>query len=407
MTTTETVRRYLIYFGIFIAVVVLLQICLNSLKRSPIVPGGDDPELLNAYKQAGEGLELITPPSLTTTSITISERSTPIFNVDNQFTQPSYQALNLYKVEQPRERFGTETKAKDIAEKFGFKNLEPERLNSGASTTNDKGLLVWRQNSKLYKYNKVTQELDYSNSFAVPKGSEALFNNNETALKDEAKKLIDRLALNRSSLDFTTMQLDYLNRKGSTTFNVATSPNTAEYLKIRVYRRLEAASLKVNEKGEVPNEIKGKAEPISANVVSENHQAAPLEIIIAGNGAALSLEQLYSAKFTDWNILTDTPIVYPALTPAEAWEQVKQGRGSLQELVEFGFDRLQTGKAADKEVLSFTANYLEVELAYLEYNDWQGYLFPIYIFKGRAKLSNSPSQDNANFVFYAYAIKPK
>lgn len=368
-----------------------------------MIPGGLGGAKDNPYLEIKDGPAKIVAPSLTENSIAISSRSTPIFNVDNKFTAPNYTALNVYKIEEPREKFGTETKAEDIARRFGLSEVEPLRSSTGRG--DEKGLLTWRQGSKLLKYDKLRQEIDYNNTFAIPKGTENQFINDETTLRDQAQKLIAQLALNRSKLDFSTMRIEYLNRKGSSSFNVATSPNTADYISVRVYRRLEAASLKKDDEGNVLEQYRGKYEAIAANVVTQNYQTAPLELILAGdNGRELRIEQVYSAKFIDWSIEAQ-PILYQSITPEEAWEQVKQGKGSLQEVVEFGFDRLQTGRTPDKEILSFTANYQEVELAYIEHSEWKGYFYPIYIFKGRAKLSNSPNQDNANFIFYAYAIK--
>jgi hypothetical protein len=395
MTTTSKVRKYAIYFGIFVVAVIILQICLGIVSNF----GGKDESDPSSpkfypYKEVDNAFGSFSLPDLP--SIAISSRSTPEFSVDSDFDIPIYKGVNLYKIEQPRERFATQTKAKDIAQKIGF---------SGEPLSNDT-ILRWKTSTATLEYDKITQELEFINTYALPQGNEGLFSNDEESIKKDAIDLIEDIGLNRPNLNLEVdaITIDYLNLEDEQ-FKQATSPGTAGYIKINVFRKFELASLKTNDKGEVDSNIEKEYAPVLAKAVVEDYQSAPLEIIIAGSTERLDKANLYRIHFIDWT-LEDEAGVYEILTPEQAWENVKQGKGSLQELVEFGFDRFTTGKEKNKEVLSFTAQYLETEMAYLEVEEWQGYFYPIYIFKGRAKLANSPNQDNANFVFYAYAIDP-
>lgn len=394
ITTTETVKKYLIYFGIFILVVILLQFCLNSVQRGGGLPGGGSGEDgIKPFKEAtAEVAELGTPPDLP--SVAISSKSDLLFNVDNNFQELQFDAVNVYKIEQPRERFATETKAEDIAERFGFES-RPQR--QGA----DRSILKWQDGTRELTYDKVKQELNFNNFSIYPNRGE-VFTRDEASLGQDGARLIENLGLNRPNLDLGNIKINYLTRVGSRFEE--TSPGTATFVMIRAYRSLEGASLKTDADGEPLSALERDYEPLNFDVVYEDYLSAPLEIIIAASDR-MEADDIYSVRYIDWNIEPD-PQTYKIITPAEAWENVKAGKGSLQLLNEFGFDPFQTGKRPGKEVLSFTANYLETEVAYLETNEWHGYFYPIYIFRGRAKLSNSPNQDNADFVFYAYAIQP-
>lgn len=394
MTTTETARKYLIYFGIFLLVVILLQFCLNALSSAGGGGGenGEGEEVNSAaYREATAELnELGSLPDLP--SIPLSSRSDIIFNVDNNFQSKQFPAVNIYAVEQPRERFATETKAEDIAERFGFTN-EPSREGE------DESVLRWTEGRRIFTYDKVKKEANYTNLFVLPQNNS--ITRDEETLISEATRLIDDLGFNRPDINLETTEIVYL-RRSSNNFE-ETSPGNATYLQITAHRSLEAASLKTDDDGRLLD-IAREEEPIMVNTYTEDYQSAPIEIIIAAPEDRLEVEDIYSANFIDWNIEED-PGAYNYLSPEEAWQNVTEGKGSLQELVEFGFDRFSTGKDSGKEVISFTANYLDTELAYLETEEWSGYLYPIYIFRGRAKLTNSPNQDNADFVFYAYAVE--
>ncbi len=54
------------------------------------------------------------------------------------------------------------------------------------------------------------------------------------------------------------------------------------------------------------------------------------------------------------------------------------------------------------EVSRFRATATETELAYFEPNIWEGYVYPIYIFRGKAELVSGKTAD---FVFYVDAIR--
>lgn len=395
LTTTEQTRKYLLYFGIFIVVVILLQICMNIIGGLGGGNNSSESDDFTAYKQADETFGKLTLPAIP--SLPISKNSNPSFEVDSDFVELPYEAVNVYQIEQPRERFVTQTKAKSIAAKIGFER-EPRIEDS---------LLTWRGNDATLTYDKITQQISFTNPFARPTGGPGVFSNDLIVTQNDAVDLVSDIGLNRPGLNLepASVEINYLNREGQT-FTEATSPTTASYVRINVYRTLELASLKIDDNGNIPDNILDEYDPISARVVTENYQAAPMEIIVAGSEDGLLVENMYSLNFTDWNILNE-PGVYKVLSPDEAWENVKQGKGSLQEITEFGFDRFETGREANKDVLSFTAQYLQTEVAYLEPDEWTGYFYPIYIFKGRARLANSPNQDNADFIFYTYAINPE
>lgn len=408
--TNDLVKKYGVYFGVLIIVVILLQLCLNFINS--FGGAGIIEEDFYPFRPvtAEENREDIVLPEIE--SISISNSSNPIFNVDRSFDELGYNGVNLFAIEEPTEKFTTETKAKDIAAKFGF-----------AGEFNPEGnKLVWTQRQRFFEFDKVTQELSFSNPFVRPDNNG--FSNNEDQLKAEAEDLVRSLGLGRPDLNSESPRLSYLNRIGGGEFESANSPATAEFLQIDVYRNVEAVSLA---REDLTGDIIDGAdqfEPVRAQVYAQGFYNAPLTIIIASGERGLEIEKLFSVSFSDWEILDQTdprqlvegelapdetynqflPPVYPILTPEEAWAKVAAGEGSLVYLNEDGDNEYREATESGKEVISFTADYLQTDLAYLETDEWEEYLFPIYIFRGNAKLAGSPDVDNAKFVFYVHAL---
>jgi hypothetical protein len=387
ITATQTARKYLLYFAIFVVVVLLLQFCLNSLgaifaRR----PGGA--AAVYPYTDINSGFGGITLPAMT--SIPISAKSTPIFSVDNNLPEYQFKGINVYKIEEPRDKFGSEDIAADVARRMRF-TTAPQR---------DGTKLVWTDGQRRLEFEKVRQEWSYFNAGAAPEARFGSFSSDPVSYRAQASSLVKQLGLDRTFTDYETAEVDYLVKRGNSFVN-ATSPNTAQYIKIRIYRKFKSTELKPDLK-----ELYKKDYPeLSSRSVKDNYFTAPLEVITtAETSTRLTIDDVYSIKFIDWEF-NPAPAVYEIMTAKEAWEKVQAGQGALKELSEIGFNRYERGQLPNQEVLAFTANYQQVELAYLEPDVWGGYIYPVYIFRGRAKLSNSPNQDNADFVFYVSALK--
>lgn len=383
---TRSVRRYLIYFVIFVVVVLLIQFC-GGLAQNLLKGRNTTAQIYKLPDYRFGEIKLINMSNLA-----ISPKSQPTFSVDNVLPNPGHRSVNVYRIEEPRERFGIEDVAKDVAKRFGF------TANFARDEAANK--LVWVQAGKRLEFDKVKVSWSYTNSGVKLPGRYGVFNSAPIEYRKQVGELAGRLGIPENVFNYNTTEVDYLIRKGSS-YVEASSANTAEYIKLRVYRQFESVSLAPGQSATATQK------PQVSKVYKDDYFSAPLEIILTSNNEKnLNIDLIVKVSFTNW-LFSKEVGSYDLLTPAEAWENIKAGKGALKELTEFGFNRYEVGRLPNQEVLAFTANYQQVNLAYLEPDTWSGYIYPIYIFKGRAKLANSPDQPNADFVFYTNALKDK
>jgi len=388
ITTTSVVKRYLIYFGIFAVVVIVLQVCINFI--GGLATSRTTTPNNYAYTDPDYSFGTLTLPAISGISISATPKAT--YSADNILPQYPYATVNVYKVNEPREIFGSEDIGNDLATRFGFKT----------NFTRDGNKLVWNENNRKLIYDKVNETISFSNPGIVPDVVDK-FNADPAYYQQQAAALIANLNLARSNLDLKNIEIEYLERANNS-FIIAKSPNTAQYLKIKVHRTFDAVSAKADAQG---NPLVTGATNIAATSYVNDILSSALTIIAVNNQAqSLSPDVLESVNFTDWEF-NPVPGVYNLLTADQAWANIKNNQGSLKQLIEFGYNPYLVGQLNGQQVISFTANYQKVTLAYLEPDKWTGYIYPIYIFYGHARLANSPSVDNADFIYYTYALDPK
>jgi hypothetical protein len=475
--TTRTVRKYILFFVILIIVIIVLQLILNALPQNVDLgtggtngTGTDLASLAQLYQTPAQNLEPLVPPDLE--NIPLSESSDPLFNVVDMLPEIPFTSVNVYKVEEPRERFGSEDIAKDIAENFGFNDGSNDSFSRNTANTE----LTWQDEtgSKQLTYSKTTFEWTFKSKFpqsSAPKKidleNEGLENTEESITayhKDIANSIVEDLAMNRKQIDFDLTQIDYLEKEGGQYIN-ASSPSTAEYIKAKLYRSFDAISLKTSknptenisqegdsadsqeshsadsqegdfadsqeshtnkttlqeilnldenaenaQSAENAENTENYQTPIIAKTVSMDYLSAPMELIFkAGFKDQISLDSLVYFNFKDWKFEdgADQATAYRLISPQAAWEKVKQRKGGIRLLSDNRLDNAyKYGTTPDQNVISFNAENNSFELAYLEPANWTGYIYPIYIFRGQAKLASSGEEDSADFVIYVYAYEP-
>lgn len=392
LSTTESVRKYLKYFAIFAVVVIVAQICLSTItsntQRAAITAGN------RFYSEIDNKFGVVAEPAIPRLSISGS----PVYSVDNILPSPVDGGVNVYKIAQPVEEYDSEGNAVAVARNFGFTSTHIP----GAD-----GQLTWAENGRTLNYNKVSQKWSYRNTALNPPAEFTGFSDDVSIYQKQAASLVSSLGFKVPNLDLENIGIEYLTKRGNS-FVDANSPTTARFLKIKVYRKFVAQSLKTDAAGKPLPEIPKELKSISANVYTGNYLfGAPFDLIVtAGKNGQLSREFVYSLDFNNW-VFEKAPGVYKLLTPTEAWAKVGEGKGYLRSLAEMGRRKLEVGTIEGQEVLGFTASYQQLELAYIEPEVWTesgGYLVPIYIFRGKARLANSPTVDNADFVYYVNAL---
>jgi len=399
VTTTEKVKKILIGFAIFAVVVILGRACIDVVGRLTTPAAVTATEQI--YLASNDKFGPLTPLPLT--SLTTLNGDTTEFLSDNAFNSLPFQAVNTYKIEEPRERFQAEDDAAKISNAFDFET-RPTRTDTSAERK-----LIWNEKGRQLEINKITGSYIYSNPTIEAPAPSGNFDNDKDYI-DQAYSLGSRLGVpGFGAFTADNVRIDFLNAQGNS-YVSSISPSTASYMKIRYYRKFAIASLAKDSDLDSYQASNGKTySNVPARELIDNYLSAPLEIVVAGNGSQNPFVQqrVIYLRYNDWYFKPEKG-VYSIYSPTEAWDQVKTGKGALKELLEDGFNRYQNGQLKGQEVLRYVAEYQKVEIAYLEPNTWstnQDYLMPIYIFKGRARLASSPEADNAEFTIITPAIK--
>jgi len=114
------------------------------------------------------------------------------------------------------------------------------------------------------------------------------------------------------------------------------------------------------------------------------------------SGLKPEINNILYLSYTMWEINKEKVETYPLRPVAEAWEEVKKGRGVAEVLLQ-GTSPLDPYTPLTLKTVSIR----KVELAYFDDPLWQKYLQPIYVFTGSAKTDNGK---DTTFVTYTSAI---
>lgn len=114
------------------------------------------------------------------------------------------------------------------------------------------------------------------------------------------------------------------------------------------------------------------------------------------SGIEPEINNILYISYTVWEMDKEKVETYPLRPVSSAWEEVKQGKGVAELLIE-GSSPLDPYTPPSLETVSIRS----VDLAYLDDSSWQRYLQPIYVFSGSAKTVDGKK---ANFTAYRPAI---
>ncbi len=384
---TNKVRKFIVVFLLLILVFIgydtfsgLAQgepeTALNEANRFYMSP---DRALGDIPKPVIKGIEIDTDNSV----------SFSIESVHSNFTDAAY----VYAIEKPRQKLNSFEDALESAEILGFVSDSFEEIGDNN--------VKWQadSNTKSLTYNKVLQTWQMTtayfsnvNALAPKKMSEDI---NDYA--GRIVNLVNRMGFTSKGLTNGKAEIKFARIGVDGEFVDVDNSNEAEYVSIDLFRELPFSDLKPSAERPVLQTGQEEPEPVIANVYTSDSRFGQFHVI--GSNQMQDFEKdVFELKFN--NIDYGNSGKYLIITPDEAWTKVQRGEGALVELMTQGENYFAERKS--ENVQRYIADARRTEIGYFEPETWDGFVYPIYIFHGRAELENGRQ---ASFTFYVDAIK--
>jgi len=404
-----TGRKIILGFVIF-AVLVIVWDGISKLFVS--APGGNSVQF-SYYIPADLALKNV--PPILIDPIKINESTKPNYSIDrinNQLISKFPDTAYVYKVEEPREKLTTVEDAVVTAGKLGFKSecisadqYFEENIKADRCTyQDDQYTWVGSEGTKTLRFNKTTQLWDLSTDY---------FNNIDVKTLGNLNDYINIGASIVGNLDFSNNSalsgpyVEYvpadLNNAGA--FFKPERDTQARFVFVEVYRNLLLAQPKTKvDLEKITNDkaiLSAIPAPLFGNVYGSDPRSGAVRLIVGNNGSKVDRD-IFSLKFTDFEYSTRgvTKGVYPIINLTEAWAKAQSNKGFLVYLLPENGNPLETyGNLA---VRSFIADATRTTLGYYERDTWNGFVSPIFIFKGRAVLEDGRQ---ASFTIFVDALK--
>ena len=191
-------------------------------------------------------------------------------------------------------------------------------------------------------------------------------------------------------------------------FLVADSQSEADFVRVDFFRynqlvRLteeEVELLAAYQQDEIKLDPEDIPEPIYTTMKSEDISKSNIYIIIRGSSLN-KVGHIYEIGYSFWAIDEKATETYYTRSPAEAWEDVKNGRAYLRSLVS------KEGEPYKEYVPINVAQFLvyDISMVLLETKEYQEYLQPVYMIRGEARSKGNSGKPDLDFVFLTSGIK--
>ncbi len=418
-TTTRNFRKLVIFFLVLAVVILILQFCANNFPNLSNDTTTVD-RLSTSYATTDEKLgnlqELNLPP-LTKVEYAGSPRFT-----GGELLSNLKIPVQVYKQLEPKESFGSEDIANDIAGRFGI-------TSSSSRSGPNQEILSWQDAGQSLEYNRFSRALNYRNT-QVAGNLEQNANVTSEQVINSARSILNQLGLNRSNFAFAQAEVDFLLQSGSS-FSSASRPEIANFAKVKIGYAAQlrfttsdirtarlaltnptttatpgslsqfninpatdiTSTLSIDISNLLPTTTRpanstttnSSAQPLATNsnptslndatsaarlgnflqttapIVLDNTLTAPVEIIFR-LGGNLGQENIVSLNFSELRL--EDMGTYRALTAREAWAKAEQ-EGHLKELFARGADRYLTSAIPNREVEEFQVDYRDVKITYI------------------------------------------
>jgi hypothetical protein len=385
--TAGNLRR-VILIAIVAMVVILALDTAGKFLNSRYNPFNEIPSF---YLDANGLLGNIPEPNIP--SLAIADSSNPTFTIEGAFGSFPNTGL-VYAINQPRLTLDTTDNAESTATALGF---------TAQYTTIGEDTLRWQNPSETrsLSFQQLTKTWEMRTQYFFDAVAQLPKQVNTAAnfYENKVSQVLSRLGFDEQNIRENEVIISYSELGVNGLFTKPLEARNADYVSIDVYRQLQAALPKPrNQLTEAQTQIENPPLEVKGLVYTQDPRKGSLRIIASDQLEDLTRD-IYALDFIDFDY-NYSPGVYNILSPAEAWERVRQGEGSLVLL------QLQTDDYfAPNRSLSvnrFAADASQTELGFYEPSQWDGFAYPIYIFRGRV---DTAEDTTGRFVFYIDALQ--
>ncbi len=343
------------------------------------------------YMTADKAFGNVGVPKITSFKIDSDNNASYLLqNFHGSFPDVAY----VYKIEQPKEKLLSFEEALKTAETLGFEK------NSYADLGSNNFQWQTQNSTKTLKYNKVSQiwemNTDYVNN--VNAIARKVIDTPIENYASRVKSLVNKLGFETSGFPNGKVELRYVSLGFDGSFETVERSADASYIIADVFRQLDLADLKPS--GEQPKPSVGEEvpKPFDGYVYTSDPRKGQIRFVISNNLSDYSRD-IFDLEFTNYEYST-LRAKYFIISADEAWTKIQRGQASLVLLQPQGDDYFSEN--AELNVRRYVADARRTELAYWEPETWDGFVYPIYIIRGRAELEDGRQ---ASFEFYVDALK--
>lgn len=340
------------------------------------------------YMEIDRSLGEITIPKITA----ISFKGTPTFQLES--VHGAYPDIAyVYKVDQPRETLLSFERAKNTVLQLGF---DPNK------STNEGSIYKWikDQGTKVIEYDRQKQTWKLTTNYAL--NEDAVRNKatqtNAEEYKPRALSLLSKIGFAPTGITESLVDTKFVALGLNETFVDSSQTAELNYAAVNVFKNLDFADLKPS--GQRPALNKGEVLPeeISGYVYKSDPRFGQFKMI-GSNQLKDITRDLYELSYTDYEY-SSTKGSYLIVSADEAWNNISRGSGSLVFMQPQNSNYF--GDYKDLEISRFVADARQTKVGYFEPETWDGFVYPIYIFTGRAELKDGRL---AKFIYFIDAIK--
>jgi hypothetical protein len=379
---------------IFIILLIIIAISgwetYSKYRKSSVVTS---PTTLSFYMEADFGVGEV--PDLKVPSIVLNQDFNPKFVLEGRHNLTNFPDVSyVYTISQPREKLLTFENAKSTAKVLNFSPEDYEKV--------DESKVKWIQESgsKVLTYDKKNLTWNLTTNYSTSTSALA----RKTVLSDilvyanGIKSALSKLGFEGVGFSNGQANVKFMKLGIDGVFVGIDQANDADYVYLTVQRKLSLADLKPD--NEMP-EVSDKTlipSPVSGLVYKTDPREGSLNMVVSNRLSNYS-QDIFELDFTDFEYSRKGS--YLIINPNEAWTKVQQGKAFLVSLLPQNSNYFASFPKNVK-VTEFTAEAVKTELGFWEPETWDGFVYPIYIFKGRAMLEDGRL---ATFTFYVDALK--
>lgn len=379
---TSKRSRRIVLFLLVGALLIVLYDFANSLSSS--IDVATTTNVRRFYMNADRLLGDVPPPQIPSIERDTNNNVTYIVEgVFPDFPDVAY----VYAIEEPSEKLLTFQNAQSVVNELGF---DDQSFNQNGNVS------TWRKDNNVttVEFDRVEQIWQMSTNF----DSNSRFSINQTARvnTNAALGIVNDLNFDSFGYDNGVSSNILLNRQTNGDLVEVDEEFDTQLYYANAFRVIPFADLLPNNEQPdlLPNEA--EPEPVVGTVFTDDPLQGSARFIVKGEDLD---EDIYEFEFIDFEY-NQSPGAYLIITPEEAWSSIQVGQGSLTLLRAQNDERVGAYEALNTR--RFVVDAAQTEIGYYEPREWDGFVYPIYVFSGRAELENGRL---ANFVFYIDAIK--